>query len=301
MRASAIITTFNRSALLAKAMRSVLAQDLADLELIVLDNSSTDDTAATVASFADPRIVYVRHPQLGISEARNLGVRTARGEFVGFLDDDDEWLPHKLSRQIEMFDRASSKVGLVYGGFDRVTPDGNVYATFTPTLRGDFLERFLCDGDPFTGSASNPLIKKECFEKVGMYREDIKTSEDWEFYLRLGRSYECEFVPEPVLRIRWHPGPRLGDRTKDAAETQLAVLTEFKDIFDRRPLAKSRYLQEIGGKFIRGGEISLGRSYLRQALGVNPANFTAWAQLAISFAGQGIYARAHKLYKRLVK
>jgi len=301
MRASAIITTFNRKNLLEKAARSVLRQTYRDFELIILDNSSTDGTEALVKNLADSRIVYVKHQSLGISAARNLGVTTARGEFVGFLDDDDEWLPKKLSLQVSLFERSSPKVGLVYGGFLRIRPTGEVYDSFTPNLRGSVLVGYLCGRNPLTGSASNPLMRREAVLAVGGYNNKLKTSEDWEFYLRLARQYDFDFVKEPVVKIRAHSGPRLGDRLEDAAETELVVLEEFADVFKDHPRCQSIYFQIAGGKYCRLGKSSMGRKYLRQAIARDTSNLAAYAQYAISFFGKGFYSFVHALYKKFNK
>ncbi len=297
---SAIITTFNRKGFAEKAIRSVLAQTFKDFELVVLDNSSTDGTDAMVKSFSDPRIQYIRHPQLGISQARNLGVKTAAGEFVGFLDDDDEWLPKKLELQAGLFERSPASVALVYGGFNRVK-DGKIFETFTPRLRGKVLEGYFCESDPLTGSASNPLIRKSAFAVSGLYNETVKTSEDWEFYLRLARDFEFDFVPEPVVSIRHHTGARLGDRLEDAAHTELVACEEFKDFLATHPVCHSYYLQKIGGKYCRVGRAEQGRKYLKEALTITPSNFIARFQYMLSFFGPGVYQWFHRMYQSAKK
>lgn len=297
MKVSVIITTFNRSRLLGKAIESVLSQTYKDFELIVLDNSSSDDTKEVVRRFGDPRIVYVRHAPLGISQARNLGVEKARGEFVGFLDDDDEWLPEKLSLQVALLERSSPKIGLVYGGFLRIRPTGEIYDSFTPNLRGSVLVGYLCGRNPLTGSASNPLMRKDAIRAVGGYSNKIKTSEDWEFYLRLARQYDFDFTEKPVVKIRQHSGPRLGDRLKDAAETELIVLKEFADVFREHPSCWSNYLQAVGGKYCRLGENKEGRYYLQRALAIYPLNSIAYVQYFFSFLGTRWYSAMHAFYK----
>lgn len=296
MRVSAIVTTFNRKDFAEKAIRSVLAQTYKDFELIVLDNSSTDGTDEMVKGIHDPRIVYVRHPQLGIAAARNLGVRTAKGEFVGFLDDDDEWLPNKLELQVALFDRSPQTVALVYGGFHRVR-DGQVYDTFAPRLRGKVFEDYFCKSDPLTGSASNPLIRASAFAVSGLYDERLKTSEDWECYLRLARDFEFDFVPEPILNIRSHAGPRLGDKLEEAAKVEMLVCEEFKDFLATHPVCHSYYLQKIGGKYCRVGKPDEGRKYLKEALAVTPGNPVARTQYLLSYLGAGAYRWFHRLYQ----
>jgi glycosyltransferase involved in cell wall biosynthesis len=298
MRASAIITTFNRKGLARKAIESVLAQTYSDFELIVLDNSSKDGTEEMVREFNDPRIVYVKHPQLSIAGARNLGVKTARGEFIGFLDDDDEWLPKKLELQIGLFDRSPANIALVYGGFNRVR-DGQIYDTFVPRLRGKVFDGYFCGHDPLTGSASNPLIRKSAFAVSGLYDERIKSSEDWELYLRLARDFEFDFVAEPVVSIRSHAGPRLGDRLEDAAQAEIIAVEEFKDYLATNPKCHAYYLQTIGGKYCRVGKMEQGRNYLRQALVAQPGNTVARVQYTLSFLGAPTYRLFHRVYQSM--
>ena len=146
---SVIIPTYNRAHLLPRALESVLAQTFEDLEVLVVDDGSTDGTEAVVTGY-DDRVRYLRQPQnAGVSAARNRGLREARGEFVAFLDSDDEWFPEKLARQVERFRELPDRVGLLYCGvqFGR-RPDREDW-TFRPKHRGDVYETMLlAERDP---------------------------------------------------------------------------------------------------------------------------------------------------------
>ena len=99
---SVVIPTFNRSAVIIRAINSVFNQTFKDYELIIVDDGSSDDTYESLKLFIDTKkIKYFRQNNLGVSAARNLGVKNANGQFVAFLDSDDEWLPHKLNEQIK--------------------------------------------------------------------------------------------------------------------------------------------------------------------------------------------------------
>src|SRR5688500_9781977 len=101
---SVVIPTYNRAHLIRRAIDSVVAQTFADWELIVVDDASKDDAEGVVRSYGDSRMRYVRHDvNKGASAARNTGLYAAHGEFVAFLDSDDEWLPEKLASQVELF------------------------------------------------------------------------------------------------------------------------------------------------------------------------------------------------------
>ena len=119
VRVSAIITTHNRADLLPRAVRSVLAQTFADYEVIIDDDGSTDHTQEVVATLNQPKIRAFRHEvSRGQSAAINTGTARARGEYVAFLDDDDEWLPYKLAMQVAALDAADEDVALAYGWYD---------------------------------------------------------------------------------------------------------------------------------------------------------------------------------------
>jgi glycosyltransferase involved in cell wall biosynthesis len=295
---SAIITTFNRERFLDAAIESVVGQTYPEFELLVLDNSSSDGTAELVGRCTDPRIRYLRHEPLSIAAARNLGVRTARGEFVAFLDDDDEWLPAKLERQVAAFRRGPAGVALVYGGFTRIDERGvAVGRSHRPSLRGRILRGLLAQRDAFTGSASNPMMRADALRGLGGFNEALATSEDWELYLRLSEQYEVEYVPEVLVRIRTHRDARLGDRIDDARHVEEMVLERYGPRMSA-PL-RSLYLRKIGGKLCRTGAFREGRARIREAISIDPFNPLAYAQYGLSFLGAGAYGRAHRAYRRL--
>jgi glycosyltransferase involved in cell wall biosynthesis len=293
---SAIITTFNRERFLGAAMESVLLQTHRDFELLVLDNSSSDGTAAIVARRTDPRIRYVRHRPLTIAAARNLGLREARGEFVAFLDDDDEWLPPKLERQVAVLRRGSQSLGLVYGGVTWIDERGVAARTHLPTLRGRILTDLLWQRDAFTGSASNPMMRAAALAALGGFNEALVTSEDWELYLRLAERFEVEYVPEVLVRIRTHRGVRLGDRIDEARKVEEVVLSRYGPRMNAR--LRSLYLRKIGGKLCRTGAVREGRARIREAIATDPLNPLAYAQYGLSFLGSSAYGRVHNAYTR---
>ncbi len=298
---SAIITTFNRAEFFRRAIESVLNQTYSDFELLILDNSSIDNTEEVVNGFEDERIRYIKHQPINISQARNLGLKESKGDYIAFLDDDDEWLPEKLEKELEIFNQGNEKLGLVYGGFIRIDENGKEFERHAPTLKGNIFEPYLCRQDPLTGSASNPLIKKLVFKVVGEFDENLFSSEDWEFYIRLFRKFEADFIAEPVVKIRSHSRYHLSGRTKDELEAELLVYNNYKDILKKYPRVKSFYLQAIGGKFCRIGNPAQGRRYIKDAITTYPFNFPAYFQYLFSFFSQSFYKKMHKIYKNVFR
>jgi len=296
---STIITTFNRALFLEKAIKSILNQTFKDFELLILDNSSADNTEEIVKSFNDKRIKYIKHKPIGISAARNLGVKKASGKFVAFLDDDDEWLPNKLQDQINVFKKRGIDIALVYGGFVWVNEKGKIIEKHLPALRGHVLKDLLSQKDYFTGSASNPMIRKSIFKDIGYYNKNVLTGEDWELYLRLAQKFKVDFTDKFIVKIGRHSGPHLGINLPETIQLELLVMKKYNKVFKKYPKLKSLYLQKIGGKFCRVGKTKNGRAYLKQSIGVYPFNSLAYIQYFLSFLGISFYKMAHGFYKNI--
>lgn len=288
------ITTFNRVGLLPRAICSVMEQNYRDFELLVLDNSSTDGTEGLMGWYSDQRIRYLRHPRMTIGKARNLALAEAKGKYLAFLDDDDEWIGWKLRQQVELLDLMSESVGLVYSGFVRVSTQGKRWGMHFPQLTGKVLHGLLWQKDPFTGSASNPMLRVSVLKALGGYDETLKSSEDWELYLRLAEHYSVAVSRNVHVRIHDHSGARLGDKVMDAAWVERLVYDRYKSVMS--PKLRSYYLQKIGGKMCRDGAFDDGRTSLRLAIRENPMNLMAYGQYGLSYCGQRFYHRAHRFY-----
>src|SRR5476651_1100120 len=230
-RVTAIITTFNRAHFVGEAIASVLAQTYPDFELLILDNSSADDTEEVVCAFTDPRIRYVRHEAMPISRQRDLAVEMVKTELLGFLDDDDLWLPNKLTAEVGVFDSHGPKVGMVYGGYQFFS-EGVVFAWERPKQRGNVLLGILAEQDNFCASASNPVLRREAILASGGYGSDknIGSGEDYYLYLKMARNWTVEFTDEIVVAIRQHDGPRLVGNTGERIRLEEIILGEFSEI-----------------------------------------------------------------------
>ena len=182
-----VVPTYNRASLLVRAIGSVLAQTLRNWELIVVDDCSTDETEQVVRSFSDDRIKYIRHDRnRRVSAARNTGIRCARGEYVAFLDDDDEWLPEKLQKVLEVFRNSDPEVGLVYTGEMILDARGKIVEISKATKSGWIYETVLASC--FIGSPSRVTVKKQVLDRVAGFDEKLVNLEDCELWLEWRRS-----------------------------------------------------------------------------------------------------------------
>ena len=212
MKVSVVIPTYNRAHSVVDAIRSVLGQRHADLELLVVDDGSTDDTAGRVAAIADRRLRYVRGRHEGVSAARNLGVRWAGGDLVAFLDSDDLWLRDKLEAEVALLQR-HPEVDVVFSDLekrhgDRVYPSFmRETAVFSRRLRGvtyphglvlEPREMQLCLLEEVPVKPSALVVRRAAFERVGGFDEAWRSSEDWEFLLRLARHHRFAYLDRPL-------------------------------------------------------------------------------------------------------
>jgi glycosyltransferase involved in cell wall biosynthesis len=196
---SVVIASRNYGQYLAGAIRSVLNQTFGDLEVIVIDDGSTDDTPEIVRPLlADPRVRHFRTDGMGQSRAKNLGIQHARGEFIAFLDGDDEWLPTKLGRQLSLF--ADLSVGVVYSRRALMDAAGNEISTPTwnPT-RGHIYDVLLVQ-NPIC--FSSVVVRRSVFEAVGMFDPSLPLAIDYDLWLRVARHFEFDYVDEPLVRYR---------------------------------------------------------------------------------------------------
>ena len=192
-RTSVIIPTYNRAGVVGRAIHSVLAQSFHDWELIVVDDGSSDNTESVVASFDDARIQFIRHAcNRGQSAARNTGIGRARGNWISFLDSDDEWEPDKLACEDERIRSGADSVGLLYCG-KRIREDkGRLLRVRMPTKEGQVYQSLL-EWD-FIGSCSRVTVRREAVLRAGGYDENLANAEDWDLWLRIAKRYEVAAV-----------------------------------------------------------------------------------------------------------
>jgi glycosyltransferase involved in cell wall biosynthesis len=203
-RVSVVIAVYNGAPTVGRALASVFAQTYADYEVIVVNDGSTDDTAAVLARIGD-RIRVITQGNRGLSAARNAGVRASTGEYVAFLDDDDEWMPEKLARCVPILD-ADRDCALVYTLALKVDPHGSPMGT---DARPDGAESPTMNemlAHPWNVVPSQFVVRRDVFERAGGFHERFITSCEDLYFLLSAREYgHFGCVPEPLLRKETRP------------------------------------------------------------------------------------------------
>ena len=217
---SVVIPTRNRADLLVRAVESVLAQDAAQLEVIVVDDASTDGTPGVLARFSDRiRLIRVQR-NIERGAARNLGARSASGELIAFLDSDDQWQPGKLPRQLAI---ARADAVCVTGINMLDTSGRTVRAGYVPPA--DASRRIFVE-NLFLGASSSLLVPRSIFEDVGGFPENwaLQGSEDWIFLARIvARRYAIDVVPAALVHYQVHSGNATANPDRVAVSMWSAV------------------------------------------------------------------------------
>ena len=199
---SVIIPTYNRGYIIERAIESVQNQTYNELEIIIVDDGSTDNTEEIVSRISDSRIRYLKNPiNKGVSHTRNLGIAAATGAYIAFQDSDDIWKPEKLQKQMECMKQGN--YGMVYCAFEREFFDGTVvyYPSKEMPMEEKQGEIVLSLLKKNLVSTQTMLIKKEVILQVGLFNEGMSNLEDYELALRIAKRYPIGMVDEALVYL----------------------------------------------------------------------------------------------------
>jgi glycosyltransferase involved in cell wall biosynthesis len=207
IKVSVIIPCYNHADYLRLCLRSVFHQTFKGFEVIVVDDASTDNTPNVIKEFKDSRLCYVRHRKnFGVSSALNTGINLSRGEFIAIIGADDLMKPDNLFVKVDILSKYPS-IGLVYSNAEIIDEDGTIIG-LAKKQKSDgklFVEKpfdRLLYGNFIT--ASSVMVRKSCFEKVGLFDTELHYAEDWDMWLRLAYFYNFGYVDIPLVQYRLH-------------------------------------------------------------------------------------------------
>ncbi len=297
-KVSVVIPTYNRAEFLERAIKSVLDQTFQDFEIVVINDACTDggQTDAVMKRFADDRIIYVRHEtNKGIGVARNTGVLNSSGEYIAFLDDDDAWLPQKLELQCKLLDSSPANVGVVYtGGYTFDWKSKKTTRQRTPRHRGNILDTLRAGN--CIGTSSRVMVRKSCFDKVGLFDDALLYGEDFDMWVRLAREFQFDFVEEPLILYTRHEVKLTTNYAKRLCGAK-RIFEKHREYFstDKRRYARLHF--QLGLLYCYNGEMGKGRRALLQAIKLSPYQAKFYYYLGVSLLG----AHGLKQWIRLTK
>lgn len=272
VKVSVVIPTHNREDLLPRAINSVLAQTVKDFEVIVVSDGSTDDTEKVVKGIQnrDNRVRF-EHYSLGKggNYARNEGIRLSQGEFVAFLDDDDEWMPSKLEKQLVLMEE-NPKMVLCYTGVHVIYVNENIEYSFLPKQEGDLSRVILLDN--CIGSTSTPMVRKSVFEKSGVFDNELGALQDFDLWIRITQYGEVGVVKEELINYYNYRGTKQVSAVTAKYENAFAYINnKYKDLFTQMTESEktTKLVNEyilLGNKAMRNNERKKARGYYKKVL-----------------------------------
>lgn len=296
---SVVLPTYNRARLLPESIGSVLAQTYSDLEIIVVDDGSTDDTREVVSTIDDRRVRYLGLTKnMGQAIARNAGIGEATANLIAFQDSDDMWLPEKLDMQISALRESAPNTGVVYTAYERICGNRSevLPSRRIATKTGDIHARLL-KGNFIT--IQTTLIGRECFEKIGIFDEGQKTMDDWDLFIRLSGKYHVAFVDRPLVKYRVRSDSISVDLDRFVRSYERILAKHKEEIPDNSDLLAWHYAV-IGGHLCRNGDLSRGRAYLGKALRLRPWHPRYLAVMALSLLGPRACTLVNRLKEQFI-
>lgn len=299
-----ILPVYNGAEFVGVALESVLKQTYTNLEVIAVNDGSTDGTQAVLESYAakDARVRVVQQVNGGVARARNHAIELARGEFIAPIDADDLWLPQKIERQVGRMLRGGEKVGFVYCAWVWIDTEGRVLDRAPRwNVDGNALEPLIFIN--FTGNASVPLFRKHCLVEIGGYNESLAREkaggcEDWEVVLRIAARYRIAVVGEVLLGYRRSPGS-MSSACETMLRSQQKVMARLREempelpdaIFQASDRQFAMYL--AGVSYWSGNLVGAIRWALRAGIGLSLK--VAPFALGMILFGRGRWKRAQVL------
>ena len=292
-RASVILPCFNSERTVAAAMESALAQTLEGVEVVAVDDGSTDRTVEILQRYVarDPeRVRVIEQPHSNPYAARNRGAREARGCYLAFLDSDDLWEPRKLELQLPLLDQRSQVV-LCHTGGRTTGPAGNVLRSFPaqPDYQGHCFKRLLVRNRLATSSV---VVPRDLFLEMGGFDEALAARGDWEMWTRIARRGEFTAVDLPLIRYRFHGG-RMSRDTDRMRDYHLRVIQKHADLYHDEVPGLDRYLRNArfeahvayAQEYLGAGRRGRALAEVARALREKPGAAPAWKVLAKVAAG----------------
>lgn len=300
---SIIIPTFNCESYIAATINSVLSQSHKDIEIIVVDDGSSDKTKDIVREF-NTKVKLISQPNSGVCVARNRGLSESSGSFICFMDHDDYWYPEKLASQVEIF-RVHPEVGVVYSRFINWYADTNGQfpspESFEPRTIQDEIDTefsgwvyhlFLLDSWMLTSTA---IFRSDVLKKCGGFDESLPFSEDWDLWLRVTREYPMIRMTRPTTLYRQHQ--QQGNRLVRDIDYRTRLLTQAVKKWglcskDGRCITKSQFFGQLaiyhtifGLNHLRGGKFGIAISSFFKAWLCTPLNLKYLAYIPAAMLG----------------
>ncbi|MEC4819138.1 MAG: glycosyltransferase [Scytonema sp. PMC 1069.18] len=307
-KVSVIIPAYNAMAYLPEAVESVLKQTFTDFEVLIVDDGSSDGTVEWASQIEDSRVRLISQKNQGSSASRNQGIISSQGEYIALLDADDIWEPTKLEKQVRCLE-ADSSVGLVDSWTILIKQQGqSTGRVIISYAEEDDVWKQLVQFKTVCCCDSTPLIRRSCFETVGLFNRELPFLEDLDMWIRLASRYRFKVIKEPLVRYRQHPG----SKSTHCHETLEAFRTIIEKAFESvppelLPLRERGYARinlYLAWRAINNNDYHLALHFHHQAFTHYPQIIFSWnfirqrlALFLLKQFGQTIYDKIKTLFQ----
>lgn len=262
-----IIPTYNRGASIAKAVASVLEQDYSPIELIVIDDASSDNTLAVLSEIHDSRLAFYSHKEnKGANAARNTGFNYSSGEWVAFLDSDDFWDKSKVSLFMDLLLDESNEYLIGYCGINHID-DNKIIKTTSALKSGLLLEQLLYKN--IVGSLSVPIMHRKVLEEVSGLDESLKSAQDWDLWVRIAEN-EHPFGAIPDALVNYlipNSGKHISNTLSSFLEGRLTFIDKHNRLYKNNSAALSKLYCDMAFLLLnRFGNTKQARKYFLESI-----------------------------------
>ncbi len=266
---SAIITTYKRGPqMVERALLSVLKQTYSPIEIIVVSDSPDDYALKNEVKIMINKYAQVKYAETGGAKgacfARNQGIENSTGEFVAFLDDDDEWVPTKIEKQIAEF--KDQNIGLVYSA-NYIIKGANKIVEDRKFFNGRVFEKLFLNN--FIGSTSFPLCLKKAVTEAGMFDVNMPCAQDYDLWLRIAEKYEVSYINEPLINYYIHEGEQITKKLKLKRFAFERIYSKHKEFLKTNKKAHAAWLFNLV-HFCDSNNTKTALKYLFKAFFLNP-------------------------------
>jgi len=286
---SVIMLTYNRERYITEAITSVLNQTFQEIELIIIDDGSSDRTEIIVNEINSSRILYYKFPHSGKgSQLRNLGLEKSHGKFIAFIDSDDVWLPEKIRIQLDKLYSNSGKPGFVFSDILLFNNSGEVLKSHIykdVNLSGSNLFSQYVENE-FAIYPSTILFDKRCLEATGKLSELFSWTDN-DFFHRMAFYYDGFLIKKPLVKIRRHDTNTSAKAGQKTIDEMMHMLTDFhkKGMINKSVFVKmiSYYYYLSGMLFLNDRDYFLARKAFLNCIQNNPFNLKAWIRGGLTY------------------
>jgi Glycosyl transferase family 2 len=287
-KVSIVIPAYNAMTYLPDTLASVFQQTFRDFEILLVDDGSTDSLPIWVAQTVSERVKLIYQPNQGLSAARNTGIMHSESEYIAFLDADDLWHPTKLAQQVQWLD-AHPTIGLIYNWTAQIDAAGNptgrvLGSAIAGNILPQMLQRNIID------CPSSVLVRRQCFDRVGLFDRTLRSVEDWEMWIRIAATHPIAVICQPLVYYRQHPSNmsknwRVMEQSFDRVITK-AFASAPPELQDLKPKSLGSAAMVLAWKALQSQDrdCQLARKFQQQAIAHNPTLRTSGENLRLTIA-----------------